>query len=127
MKKNVLLVDDENVNNRITEMVLRSATFTGSIDCVANGQEAINFLEDRIEHRLALPDIIFLDINMPILDGFGFISEIQAHPAIDHKAIEIVILSSSFDPKDRHRAQEMGISTFLEKPLDVPSATEIIM
>jgi CheY-like chemotaxis protein len=124
MTKNILLVDDEIIFNMVNKKILERGSQVESIDSVVNGREAINFLEQRIQTKLPLPELILLDLNMPIMNGFEFLEEIQNHPAIDHKAMAIVILSSSFDPRDKARARELGATDFLEKPLTVDGLTK---
>ena len=119
LKKNVLLIDDEEAFNIIHTAILGETDRIGQIESVTNGRTAIHYLENKIVNNQSLPHLIFLDINMPVMSGFEFMQEIIAHPAIDHKNLTIVILSSSMDARDKRRAKELGILHFLEKPLDL--------
>ncbi|SHG78711.1 CheY chemotaxis protein or a CheY-like REC (receiver) domain [Chryseolinea serpens] len=125
MKRNVLLVDDDDVFNMLNSKILEKTGFHGNIYSVSNGLEAIHFLENLISAKQPLPDLILLDINMPIMDGFQFVDEIKAHPSIDHLLMKIIILSSSIDYRDRERAIKLGINGYVEKPLTIPLAKSL--
>jgi len=82
-----------------------------------NGKEAINLLKDLITKNLEMPLIIFLDINMPVMDGFGFLAAYNGMdgPKLD---IKIVVVSSSSHSQDIIKAKSEGVSDFLSKPID---------
>lgn len=80
-----------------------------------NGQEALDFLLSRPEEK---PDLIFLDLNMPIMDGWGFLDEGQAK--ITKSPTKVAILTSSISEEDRTKAKDYNcVSCFLKKPLDI--------
>jgi CheY-like chemotaxis protein len=82
-----------------------------------NGEEAINLLNDYFQGALSLPDVILLDLNMPIMDGFTFIEAFKKLNIPNKDSMRIVIVSSSQNPNDVRKAKEMGISVFLTKPV----------
>jgi len=126
MNKNILLVDDELIMNVVHESVLRRNGSFGYIESVVNGRQAIEFLEHAIAGDRSLPDYILLDINMPIMNGFEFLEEVNRHFSIDHKKVKIVSVSSFIDPRDRHRARELGADDFLDKPLGPPDIERVL-
>ena len=126
MTKNILLVDDELITNIVHKSMLERSASSGYIESVNNGQQAIKFLEDRIAEKTPLPDVIFLDINMPVMNGFQFLEELQHHFAIRREAITIIMLSSSIDKRDRDRAKELGVETFICKPLDYQAIDSVL-
>lgn len=113
VRLSALLVDDDPVSHFINTRVLRHIGLA-KIDTADNGQEALDRMMQR-ENKSA-PDIIFVDLNMPVLDGFGLIEELKKLTSHDPAKIEIVVLTSSIDMTEKRRAEEMGISHFLSKP-----------
>jgi CheY-like chemotaxis protein len=125
VNKNVLLVDDEYITNVVHKSMLERNTKLGYIESVVNGRQAIDFLERSVSENKPLPDYIFLDINMPIMNGFQFLEELQHHFAIDRNRLKIIMLSSSIDPGDRQKAERLGADGFLSKPLEAPDIEKI--
>jgi CheY-like chemotaxis protein len=81
---------------------------------------AIDALEYLKTATNAFPDIIFLDIRMPIMDGFGFLKEFETLPEEKKKSVKIFLLSSSKDYFDIEKAENNArITKFIQKPLDV--------
>ena len=109
-----ILIDDSDADNVYHEIMIRRAGFTGEVRVFDNGVDALNFLRD---DPLALPTCIFLDINMPVLDGFEV-----AHQATDllsgKPATVLLMLTSSDAPQDRQRAAELPVfQVYVTKPL----------
>lgn len=77
MNKNVLLVDDDKICNFITEATLNRLGVAKQIHSALNGKEALDLINGYFQGDLAIPDVIFLDLNMPIMDGFQFIEAFQ--------------------------------------------------
>ncbi|WP_165824120.1 response regulator [Pseudochryseolinea flava] len=125
MSKNILLVDDEVITNVVHKSVLNRSGSFGYIESVLNGRQALEFLERAITENKPLPDYIFLDINMPVMNGFDFLQDINNHFAIDHEKMKIIMLSSSIDPRDKIRARELGADDFICKPLGPPDLQRI--
>jgi CheY-like chemotaxis protein len=119
----VLLVDDNESDNVFHEIILRKAGFTGEVLAFETGVDALAFLRN---DPLELPTYIFLDINMPMMDGFEVARE--AAPLLAGKpTVILVMLTSSGSPHDRDRAARMPvIRGFLTKPLTVDVARELI-
>ncbi len=115
--KTVLLIDDEVMSNVVHKMMLRVNPHIGQIHEVRNGKEALVFLEEILLKGEALPDLIYLDISMPVMNGFEFLERLIAHPLIDYSKLNIAVLSSSVHPKDMTRARDLGIAHFFVKPL----------
>jgi CheY-like chemotaxis protein len=115
--KKVLLVDDDQVCNLISKKTLQRMGIVNEIHTALNGEEAINLLNDYFQGALSLPDVILLDLNMPIMDGFTFIEAFKKLNIPNKDSMRIVIVSSSQNPNDVRKAKEMGISVFLTKPV----------
>ena len=73
----VLLVEDDRITNFLNERLLRKLNITESIKVATNGEEALQYLEKTEASGKPLPDLIFLDINMPVMDGLEFLQEVQ--------------------------------------------------
>ena len=111
------IIDDDPIFVFGTKRMMALANFCNNFMVFQNGEEAINYLKPIIQTKnFALPDIILLDINMPIMDGWQFLDEFTSIP--NDKKITIYIVSSSIDPQDIARAKEYDtISNYLVKPI----------
>lgn len=116
MKKNVLLVDDDYIFNFLNQSILERIGVTNEIYTALNGKEALGLLGYSSDQRF-VPDIILLDLNMPIMDGFSFLEAFKNLNIPDKGNVTIVIVTSSEDPKDIMKAKEMGIEYYLPKPV----------
>src|ERR1700761_4824503 len=90
-----LLIDDNYIDNFVTRKILEGSNFVEKIIVVRSANEAINSLRD----KLIEPDVIFLDVRMPMMGGFEFLEEYEKLD-IDKVHIKIFMLSSSLDPLD---------------------------
>ncbi|NVJ85195.1 MAG: response regulator [Algoriphagus sp.] len=111
----IFLVDDDPINNLINKRLLGKTEISENIlEFLAADQALKNLEEIAIEKSL----LIFLDINMPVMNGWEFLDEYQVK--FPDRKDKIVILSSSIDFQDRKKAMEYEIvSGFLEKPLSL--------
>lgn len=114
MKKftHIMLVDDDSISNRIGEKLIERLEIAEIITCVPNGLEAIAYLKA----TNTIPEIIFLDLNMPIMDGYQFLEEFQKLN-LDKAKIDIVILTNSTDGRDLEKIQGFSIRYYVSKPL----------
>lgn len=115
--KNVLLIDDDYVTNFINKKMLEMTGLCSSIQIALNGAEALELLKQIILDMKPYPDIIFLDINMPIMGGFSFLEAFNKLPLLNRANTQIAILSSSDDSQDLARAKTLGIKHYLTKPV----------
>ena len=104
----ILLVDDEPLNLDLLAQELDA--FDLRIETAANGQEAL----DRV--RQSPPDMVFLDLMMPVMDGFAVLDQLRSNP--DWRSIPVVIISASDDLPNVVRGIEMGADDFLPKPFE---------
>ncbi|NQY73759.1 MAG: response regulator [Candidatus Margulisbacteria bacterium] len=123
----VLLIDDNESCNFITERVLSKTGLAGDIAVKLNGKEALDYLMDIDKDRkISFPELIFLDINMPVMDGFEFLDQYEK-AGFNKKLTRIVMLTSSMMESDRQRAFKFqSVVDYLEKFMDVQKANEII-
>jgi CheY-like chemotaxis protein len=119
--KTCLLIDDNYIDNFVTRRVLEANNFAEKIIVRQSSTEAIQSLKD----GSVSPDVIFLDIRMPVMDGFEFLHEYDGLD-IAKKGIKIYMLSSSLDPTDiRTSADNKHITQFIHKPLTNKALEEI--
>ncbi len=123
----ICIVDDDNVYQFTTTRAIETHKLAKKILVFSDGEEAIQFLMDNIANKEHLPDVIFLDINMPIMDGWQFLEEyVMLKPKIGKK-ITIYMISSSVDPVDLARAKKISeISDYIVKPINPEMLKEII-
>lgn len=116
--KNLLLVDDDEIFTFLTKRTIEETKLVEKVKIFGNGQDAIDFLAQAIERKGVLPDFIFLDINMPILDGWGFLEEFISIKAALGRKVTIFLISTSISPHDIERAYSISeVSDFIVKPL----------
>ncbi len=114
--KTALLVDDSYIDNQINIRVLESNNYAETI-IVQPPVEAIEYIKESILKN-NLPEVLFLDIRMPIMDGFDFLSALDQIVGFEESKIKIYVLSSSLNPQDfKEIRQNKLVSAFLCKPL----------
>lgn len=112
----VLLIDDNDIDNFINRKLLERLAFSENITEVQSGSAALTLLKQMEEKDL--PDYIFLDIHMPIMDGFEFLLEFENLSAFVRNKCKVVVVSSSVDPLDYERAlSNKYVRNFCVKPL----------
>ncbi|MFC7666330.1 ATP-binding protein [Hymenobacter humi] len=120
MKKlsTVLLVDDDETSNFLSERLLTNMGVAEQVLCAANGEEALEVLA---QHGTVFsptnPALVLLDLNMPVMDGIEFLDAYQALPLVKQQAAVIVVLSSSMHPYDLNCVQTSSITDVVSKPL----------
>lgn len=121
------IVDDDLIYRFTMVKTLESTKLPMDIMAFSDGEEAINFMLDNIDQDAEFPDVIFLDIDMPIMDGFQFMEEfVKIKPRVG-KSITVYMVSSSLDPRDIERAHNISaISDYIVKPIGLVRLKEII-
>ena len=110
---NILLVDDDAAVNFLNKFLLTDSGISASISVTTNGLEALN----SIKESRRCPDVIFLDINMPVMDGLGFLEAFKEYPEYYPQA-KVYILTSSLRESDKDKASSYAcVADYLEKPL----------
>lgn len=114
----ILLIDDDEATNFIHEMVIRQADIAEKVVSVEGGQLALDFLSNLNENNEAKPDLIFLDINMPGMNGWEFLEKYNNLDEEKRGSIVMVMLTTSLNPDDAQKSKSYkSIRDFLNKPL----------
>jgi CheY-like chemotaxis protein len=125
--KSVLLVDDDKASNYITRLLIEDMGVAEQIHVRLNGLEALEFLRTNVLTEPAttdLPELILLDINMPVMDGFEFLEKFQQLNVPEN--IRVVMLTTSMYHKDIERAKTYRITRYMHKPITEDKLTEIL-
>ena len=113
----VLVVDDDDNWCFVTKLFLKRSGKVHQIQTAQNGLEALNKLKEITASGEKLPEIVFLDLKMPVMDGFEFLEEVTKAPELDLSNTRIFICTSSLHPKDQERVSAYSIAGFIPKPL----------
>ncbi|WP_299434703.1 response regulator [uncultured Aquimarina sp.] len=111
MTLTLLLIEDDEIERLKFERVLQKNNYNHTLIQAENGETALEILENNTE----LPDLIFLDLNMPKMNGLEFLNILKSNPVLRH--IPIVILSTSNNHNDLKKSYEIGIAGYIVKPL----------
>lgn len=117
-RKSICIVDDDKIYQFASSKLLQKYHADINVLCFDHGKSAIEYLRENRRNPDKLPDVILLDINMPVLDGWGFLELYAEFKDEISKEIVIYIVSSSIDNRDIQKANEfLEVKTYLIKPL----------
>ncbi|MCB0497849.1 MAG: response regulator [Cyclobacteriaceae bacterium] len=121
-----MLVDDNDTDNFISRRIIEITKFSEEVIVKNSGKGALDYLEENKDNPDALPDIIFLDINMPIVDGFVFLYEYEKFGNTVKDKCRVIILSSSDNKRDIDKIVNNDyVIKFVTKPLTEKTLEEI--
>jgi CheY-like chemotaxis protein len=125
--KKIMIIDDDDIFVFVITKVLRHSDLIDILQVLDNGLDALNFFKNNVHNYNVLPDIILLDLNMPILDGWQFLNEYcKISPSIA-KCIEIYVCSSSISPTDIAKTKTINeVTDYLIKPISKEIIIEIL-
>jgi len=103
-KKTILLIDDDEIVNIMHQRIIKKSAVPCEVFVELDGASALNLLEKHSVDNIPMPDLIFLDINMPGMGGFEFLDQFHIRYKESETDKRIVMLSSSLSPADRDRA-----------------------
>lgn len=120
-KSCILLVEDDPNDVLLLKYAFQQAGITNRLEVVGDGQEAIEYLTgaarfaDRKQHPL--PGLILLDLKLPRKNGLEVLEWVRQQPSL--RGVVVIMLTSSHHPQDVDRAYELGVNSFVVKPLDI--------
>ncbi|HEY0056121.1 MAG TPA: response regulator [Pedobacter sp.] len=115
--KSVLLVDDSYVDNLINSKMLEASKFADTVTVMDSPSKAIAYIKESAKDG-NLPEVLFLDIRMPEMDGFEFLETLNSIPEMHTAHVKIYMLSSSLDPDDiKLIGNNLLVAKFISKPL----------
>ena len=117
----ILLVEDDSVDIMTIKRALKEIAVANPVVSVENGELALSYLRDAGSDR---PCIIFLDLNMPIMNGLEFLEVAKADLAI--KAIPVIVLTTSEEPRDKVSSFSLGVAGYMAKPVDYRRFVEMM-
>jgi CheY-like chemotaxis protein len=123
----ILLIDDDPTTNYLNRKLLTKMGVADQVLTALNGQEALAALHTCCPaNKATCPNLVFLDVNMPLINGFEFLAAYRQLPLAQQLATVVVMLTSSLHPRDVARAQHLRVAGFLTKPLTTNKVTQII-
>ncbi|MCU0399198.1 MAG: response regulator [Cyclobacteriaceae bacterium] len=122
----VMLVDDNETDNFISKRIIEITKFSKRVEAKNSGKAALDYLKENENNPANLPTLIFLDINMPIVDGFVFLYEFEKFNEIVRNKCKVIILSSSDNKRDIDKiVNNNHVIKFITKPLTEVALDEI--
>ena len=115
----ILLIDDDSINNFINERLIKKLNVANEIKVALNGEDGLEYIQKNCsdDRSDSCPELILLDINMPVMNGFDFIRAFE-HLNIKNKSkVKIIILTTSRNNKDVEILKSLGNFEFINKPL----------
>ena len=118
----VMLIDDNEIDNLINQKMIEAASIAEHIYTHTGARSAIEFLRNleklEKETKNVMPDVIFLDIDMPLMDGFQFLDEFDKLSEETKKKCKVVMLTSSINPQDVNKSKRYSyVKKYINKPL----------
>ena len=119
--KSIFLVDDDDASNFLSQRIIDEMKITEHTSTFENGKDALDFMAHNCCQKEIIselcPELILLDINMPVMDGFQFLSEFQSAKNMQKEKVKIYILTSSNNPNDIEKAKNYSVSGYINKPI----------
>jgi CheY-like chemotaxis protein len=116
----ILCVDDDPITLMLCKMVITKASFSNEIATAKNGQEALKYFDafKTIATTKNKPQLIFLDLNMPVMNGWEFLDSFNTEEYLEFHDTKVIILSSTIDPEDLEKSKKYPmVIDFLSKPI----------
>lgn len=116
--KSTCIIDDDPIFVYSTKRIMKEVNFSEEVIVYNNGQDAIEGLQELINEGKKIPPVIFLDLNMPIMNGWEFLDEFTQIPNHNRGDVTIYVISSSVDPRDLEKIKTYNvINNYILKPV----------
>src|SRR6266851_3441274 len=124
----ILLVEDDPQDAQLTLRALQGENLKNRIIVARDGEEALDFMFCRGSYRDRSPDyppkLVLLDLKLPKVDGMQVLQEIKASPAL--RTIPVVVLTSSSEQRDIVESYQLGVNSYIQKPVDIAQFRQTI-
>lgn len=117
--RTILLIDDDAISNFLSKSMIEKSGIFDRVFVYNSGNGALDFLKTCISGNQDFPEIILLDVMMPVMDGFTFLEEFMKFDGRYIQNVKVCMLTSSLDPKDRQQADAYPqVVEFISKPIN---------
>lgn len=114
----VFIIDDDLIHQRIAQIMIAKNHIYDEYLSFTEAEKALEFLYQNADHKELLPDVILLDLNMPVVDGWDFLEAFEKITKNLKKEVHVFIVTSSVDDKDKQRSKDFTtVKGFISKPL----------
>jgi CheY-like chemotaxis protein len=118
----ILLVEDNPMDVDLALRAFRRRRLTNPVEVARDGEEALGWIA-RWEKGEAPPAVILLDLKLPRVDGLEVLRQLKAHP--EFRSVPVVVLTTSKESHDVKRAYELGVNSYIVKPVDFDKFVEV--
>jgi CheY-like chemotaxis protein len=123
--KLIFVAEDDSDQVLLFQMAVKKANLPDTcFQFFPNGMVVRNYLESAFTEPVPLPDLLVVDLKMPVMDGFELIAWIRDHPR--YKSIALVVMSSSEQAADKERARRLGCNYYFLKPADINDLVKVV-
>ena len=121
-----LLIDDDTITNFLSKKLIEKYNIANGIYTVQNGEEALKFIVNYDPDFNSCPELIFLDINMPVMDGFQFLDIYKDLTFLNKEKVVLIMLTNSNKQEDIDKCMSYAVSHVLQKPLTEEKFTQLL-
>ena len=126
--KKIFLIDDSEIDNYVNKHIITKSGIAEMILTMTSAEDALQYLIASSETNIPFPELIFLDIRMPAMNGFEFLDVFEKFPSQILSACKIIMLTSSLDQRDIERAKNYPhVAGYLNKPLNTDSLNNVLV
>ena len=123
----ILLIDDDRATNFLNKMILDQMGCCERVVAVESGPEGLDFLKTKIDGKYPHPELLFLDINMPGMNGWEFLEQYKSLDEEIRAQVVLMMLTTSLNPDDFNRAEDLPeVKGYLNKPLNEERMAEVL-